>query len=304
MFTIEQENARALGWPTPGLLVVVSDEGTVVFYHTGDQTARFRFDTRLAGHLGPTPELFEAGLWLNGTHDVWDISDTVKALNGNVDAVPDPVKCYECPEEFPVHSLYAFSPDGRFALRHASRDYIGDGFNQILTLPEFEVLSEPPTPNPKLPYAQAISERFIVWFEGRFPPQKKALVYSLEDGKLQATLTHTQGINQLVVSPDGRQVATAAGVTVRVWDLESGECIRKFKGQRGKIQAITFHPSGQMLGVCCLDETVRLWDIGSGKELESWSWGKGLASQIAFSPDGSTAAALTPQAVIVWDLDC
>jgi WD40 repeat protein len=102
---------------------------------------------------------------------------------------------------------------------------------------------------------------------------------------------------------DGKLLATAAGVTVRVWEPTTGECVRKFKGQRGNVQAIAFHPSGRFLGVCCPDETVRFWDVESGRELANYAWGHGPASHLAFSPDGTTAAAGAEQGVVVWDVD-
>ena len=106
-----------------------------------------------------------------------------------------------------------------------------------------------------------------------------------------------------VTFPDDRHLATAAGVTVRVWNPESGECVRQFEGQRGNIQALAFHPSGRFLAVSCRDETIRFWDVESGRELSHYAWGVGVASHLAFSPDGTTAAAGAAEGVVVWDVD-
>jgi WD40 repeat protein len=218
-----------------------------------------------------------------------------------------PVNAYEAPDEFLVHSLYALAQDGQRALRCVGKDLSTPLVQELLGLPGLEVQGTCPGPGPGgLPYAAALSDRFVVWFNRRFPPYKEALVYSLESGGLLARLSHTAGINLVAFSRDGRQFATAAGVTVRVWAPESGECVRRFKGQRGNVQAIAFHPSPEgrsLLAVSCLDETIRFWDIESGKELASYAWGVGAANRLAFSPDGSTVAAATPQAVVVWDVD-
>src|SRR5262249_47429088 len=112
-----------------------------------------------------------------------------------------------------------------------------------------------------------------------------------------------QSVNAAVFSRDGRHLATAAGVTVRVWDPVTGECVRKFKGLRGNVQAITFHPSGRFLAVSCQDATIRFWDVESGREVASFARGLGAAAHLAFSPDGTMAAAGAEQAVIVWDVD-
>jgi hypothetical protein len=300
---IEQEKVRGLGWPQPGSLVLVRHDGSFAFHDTATPAARFTFAASQSSYVHPIISFSGDGRWLLAHCTVWDLAPAAAALAAGAEAIPEPAKLYESPGTFQVHALYALAQDGRRALRCVGKDVMAPLAQQLLGVPGFDVQGECPGPGPDLPYAAALSDRFVVWFEKRLPPYKEARVYPLDTGALQATLPHTQGINKVAFSRDGRHFATAAGGTVRVWEPGSGECVRRFKGQRGKVQAVAFHPSGRFLAVSCLDESVRFWDVESGKELGSYAWGVGAASHLAFSPDGSTVAAATPRAVVVWDVD-
>jgi WD40 repeat protein len=303
LFIIEQAEVQRLGWPGPGLLLLVRQDGKIAFYDTATRAERFTFNPSQSGYVHTFRSFSGDGRWLMAHQGVWDLSAATAALTAGTSPVPEPVNRYDR-GPFSVHCLHALDQDGRRVLRYVEEDVVSPVVQQFPGLPDFEVQGVCPGPEPcNNPYAAALSDRFVVWFDRRMPPYKQALVYSLEGRALQCSLPHTSGIRAVVFSRDGRRLATAAGVTVRVWAPESGECVRKFKGQRGNIHAIAFHPSGRFLAVSCPDETVRFWEVESGKELGSYAWGVGAASHLAFSPDGLTVSAGTPGAVVVWDVD-
>jgi hypothetical protein len=302
VFVIEQKKACFVGWPAPGLLLLVREDGTFAFHDTATRAERFTFAGR-KGYIDPTMALSGDGRWLVARQAVWGLERTVAALTAGRARVPKPVKAYECPDEYMVHSLYDLAPDGPLALRCVAKDLMTPLVQHLLSLPGFNVQGVCPGPGPSLPYAAALSTRFVVWYEKRMPPYKQARVYSLQSGKQVTTLTHARGINKVVFSRDGRLLATAASGTVCVWSPESGDVVRKFKALRGNVQAFAFHPSGRSLAVSCLDETIRFWDIECGKETGSYAWGVGPATRLAFSPDGSTVAACSDRAVVVWDVE-
>jgi WD40 repeat protein len=303
MFVIQQEQVRSLGWPCPALLSLVRQDGSFAFYDTATWTERFTFQGSQHAYVSPILSFSGDGRWLVALGGLWDLAPTVTALTAGTSPIPAPVNRYSGRGEFLVNYLYAVAQDGQRALRGVGKDTKSPTVQQLLGLPGLGVQGVCPGPEPCPSYAAALSDRFVVWFKESWPPYKEALIYSLESRALTATLSHTQGINPVVFSRDGRQLATAGGGTVRVWDPESGECVRRFKGQRGNVPSVAWHPSGRFLAVSCRDETVRFWDVESGKELRSFAWGVGAAAHLAFSPDGLTVAAATPQAVVVWDVD-
>ena len=282
VFIIEQAEVRCLGWPGPGLLLLVCKDGRFVFYNTAAQAEPLTFGPSRSGYIHPFVSFSGDGRWLVAHRGVWDLAPTAAALTAGAAPIPEPANRYDGAGPFLVHCLSALDQDGRRALRCVGEDVRSPLVQQLLGLPGFEVQGVCPGPQPGPPYAAALSDRYVVWFDRQFPPLKQALVYSLKSGELQASLPHTSGINAVVFSRDGHRLATAAGVTVRVWDPESGECIRRFQGQRGNIQAIAFHPSGRFLAVSCLDKTVRFWDVESGRELRHYTWDIGIASHSRF----------------------
>jgi WD40 repeat protein len=65
------------------------------------------------------------------------------------------------------------------------------------------------------------------------------------------------------LSPDGRRAVTGSDHTVRVWDLDTGDCLHALSGHTGRIGSVSLSPDGD-LAVSSDDRVVRLWDVASG----------------------------------------
>jgi len=92
-------------------------------------------------------------------------------------------------------------------------------------------------------------------------------------------------------SPDGSQLATAApDRTIRLWDVRTGEPIRKFAGNTAEIRGLAFTPDGRRLASTSFDGTVKLWDVATGQEALVLRGHMSAAQDVAFSPDGSRLA--------------
>jgi WD40 repeat protein len=57
---------------------------------------------------------------------------------------------------------------------------------------------------------------------------------------------------------------------VRVWDLETGECLRTLEGHTRSIEAVALHADGRRALTGSMDKTVRVWDLETGKSLGTW----------------------------------
>ena len=67
-------------------------------------------------------------------------------------------------------------------------------------------------------------------------------------------------------SPDGARLLSGSfDNTVRLWDVNSGECLRTFNGHSRVVRSVSFSPDGARLLSGSDDNTVRLWDVNSGK---------------------------------------
>jgi WD40 repeat protein/beta-lactamase regulating signal transducer with metallopeptidase domain len=92
-------------------------------------------------------------------------------------------------------------------------------------------------------------------------------------------------VRTLAFSPDGKQVVTASGGTVRLWDAATGKEIPLADGHIGPLAAVVPSPDGKAVVTLGTDRTVRRWDAATGKPLGSLRLPPGAA---ALSADGRT----------------
>ena len=53
--------------------------------------------------------------------------------------------------------------------------------------------------------------------------------------------------------------------TLRVWDVESGQCLRTLKGHTDWVSAVSLTPDGHRAVSGSWDKTLRVWDVESGQ---------------------------------------
>ena len=92
------------------------------------------------------------------------------------------------------------------------------------------------------------------------------------------------------MSRDGKWIASGSrDKTVRVWNLETGECIKTFEDimirlfcllqQRWKEDCVWF-----------LDKTVRVWHVETGECIKTFEGHNGSVCSVCFSSDGKKIA--------------
>ena len=64
-------------------------------------------------------------------------------------------------------------------------------------------------------------------------------------------------------SPEGKRLASGShDMTVRLWDVETGACVRTLEGHGDVVYSVCFSPDGRMMASCSCDSadaTARLW---------------------------------------------
>jgi WD40 repeat protein len=76
---------------------------------------------------------------------------------------------------------------------------------------------------------------------------------------------HTDPVLCLAVSPDGRRALSgSADKTVRLWDVASGQEVRRFLGHTDGVNAVAFSGDGKRAVSAGRDRTVRVWNVETG----------------------------------------
>jgi WD40 repeat protein/serine/threonine protein kinase len=119
-----------------------------------------------------------------------------------------------------------------------------------------------------------------------------------ESSRLIRTLTgHTSGVNAVVYSPDGSQLASGSwDTTVKVWRVDNGDVVHTLTGHTDGVLAMAYSPDGALLatGGSDKDKSVRVW-TKAGEPARTMTGYTGGISSVAYSPDGSQLAAAS------WD---
>jgi WD40 repeat protein len=117
---------------------------------------------------------------------------------------------------------------------------------------------------------------------------------------------HESGVTDLVWSPDGSEVASAArDHEVIVWDLESGQPRLRLTEHTQNVTDLAYAPNGRRLATAgSLDNTVIIWDLADGQLLGRFPGEGDGAWSVAWSPDSqSLAVGLTSGHVQLWAVD-
>jgi WD40 repeat protein len=125
---------------------------------------------------------------------------------------------------------------------------------------------------------------------------------------------HQKEIFCIRFSPDKKYIASAsADKTIKVWNVQTGECVQIFKGHKKAVTCVDFSPDAKYLVSGSYDHTIKIWSIKEQKpvipllEDNPLLGDNYLVSSVKYSIDGkyiiSTSKSEYPQKnkILIWD---
>jgi WD40 repeat protein/serine/threonine protein kinase len=136
---------------------------------------------------------------------------------------------------------------------------------------------------------------------------------------------HSQVVNGVAFSPDGKYLASASGSgevgtaagQVILWDALTGQLVHRLGGHALPVLSLAFSPDGQHLASAgghwdaAGPGEVKLWEVATGQEARSLQDLRDNVLSLAFSPDGQHLAVATgsgrwrspmPREVSLWQV--
>jgi WD40 repeat protein len=100
---------------------------------------------------------------------------------------------------------------------------------------------------------------------------------------------HEDTVTAVVFARDCKKVISAGlDKTTRVWDVATGEELKKLVGNAAGVRALSLSRDGKLLAT--VDTTILLWDLASGKKLRHIECNSKELGVVCFSPDGARIA--------------
>lgn len=117
---------------------------------------------------------------------------------------------------------------------------------------------------------------------------------------------HSDSMNALTYSPDGRSIITAADDgKIKVWDAQSSFCVVTFTEHSSGVTACEFAKKGNVLFTSSLDGSIRAWDLLRYRNFRTFTAPTRLSfSSMAIDPSGEVicAASLDSFEIHIWSV--
>lgn len=123
-------------------------------------------------------------------------------------------------------------------------------------------------------------------------------------GRLRQTIAgHTDPINELSFSPDGRTIASVSNNAIKIWDIR-GNLVRDLSQGGRFFSSISFSPNGELVAVATGDGLIELWKTSNWERIEMTAIGRHQRGvyDLTFNSTGEVLASGSKDGTVkLWD---
>ncbi len=116
---------------------------------------------------------------------------------------------------------------------------------------------------------------------------------------------HEDRVTGVSITPDGRYALSGSyDKTLRLWDIEKGECVKIFSGHEDKVTSVSITPDGKYALSGSNDKTLRLWDMEKGECVKTFSGHEYKVTSVSITSDGRYAlSGSLDKTLRLWDME-
>jgi serine/threonine protein kinase len=94
-----------------------------------------------------------------------------------------------------------------------------------------------------------------------------------------------------------------ADKTIKIWNLDTLDRMRTYRGHKDFVSALTFSPDGKTLASASLDGNIRIWSTRTSRLQRRLYGHRGRVGSLSFSPDGKTLLSSGADGQLrIWDV--
>ena len=127
-------------------------------------------------------------------------------------------------------------------------------------------------------------------------------IWDAQTGKeIQKYHEHSDGIDDIVFSPDGKRFVSIASSSLIIWDTESKQKLVVYRDIYPRVYAVAFNPNGKTIAIA-QQHNILILDVETGNELFTITGLTGIIHSISYSPDGKHIIADSMEDHLhIWD---
>ena len=111
------------------------------------------------------------------------------------------------------------------------------------------------------------------------------------------------GQGNVVYSPDGKYIASRTSKVVNLSEVATGECIKRFEGHTDTIYSVAYSPDGKYIASGSEDKTIKLWEVATGECIKTLIGHSDDVKSLCYSPDSAyLASGSEDETIKIWEI--